>query len=306
MPETKTTQTDPILLLGAGGMLGVDMAAALTSRGLPFVGTTFPADSSSEYRALDITDSVALADVISEVRPSWILNCTAYTDVDKCETEYITALRVNADAVGELGRIAAIRGARVLHLSSDYVFGGVHFAAGAERRPLDENCKVAPNSVYSFSKWYGEELLRKAHPEGHLIVRSSWLYGRGGKNFVATIKKLAAEREELRVVDDQFGAPTWTGWLAPTLLELVGREARGTFHACCRGEIHWCRFAQEIAAQTGSNCRVLSQTTEQLGRPAPRPPYSVLAVGKLEKFLGKKCLEWQDGLKLYLAGKIFA
>ena len=290
-----------ILLLGAGGMLGTDLAAVLTARGIPFVGTTFPSGS-AEYRAVDLTNSDALGAVIAEVKPRWIVNCTAYTDVDKAETEYVTALKVNADAVGELGRLAALNGAKVVHISTDYVFGGVSFASTADRKPLDESTKVAPNSVYSFSKWYGEELLRKSHPDGHLIVRSSWLYGRAGKNFVETIKKLAAERDELRVVDDQFGSPTWTGWLAPLLLELIDKDARGTFHVCCRGEIHWCRFAQEIARLTGSSCNILTQTTEQLNRPAPRPPYSVLAVGKVERLLGRKCLDWQEGLKSYLSG----
>ena len=297
-----SSSTADYLVLGASGMLGSDLAAVLDARKIPFVGTAFPQAAGGRYLPLDLTDAGAVGAVVSSVKPKWIINCTAYTDVDKAETEYVTALRVNADAVGELGRIASMHGARVLHVSTDYVFGGVLFPRPEDRRPLDETVRPAPNSVYAFSNWYGEELLRKTQPDSHLIVRSSWLYGRHGKNFVETIKKLAAERSELRVVDDQFGAPTWTGWLAPLLLELVQKQAQGTFHACCRGEIHWCTFAREIAALTGSSCNILPQTTAQLGRPAPRPPYSVLCLAKVEAFTGRKCLDWREGLKSYLAG----
>ncbi len=292
-------------------MLGTDVAAALRQRGIPFAGTTFPAaaavdtagiDSFGPYRAVDLNDGAAVGALIAETGPSWIINCTAYTDVDRAETEYVTALRVNADSVGELGRLAAAAGSRLLHISTDYVFGGVNFPTAADRRPLDENAKPAPNSVYAFSKWYGEELLRKSHPDGHLIVRSSWLYGHSGKNFVDTIRRLAAEREELRVVNDQFGSPTWTGWLAPLLLDLIAADAEGTFHACCRGSITWYDFAAEIVRSSGLPCRVLPQTTEELGRPAPRPPYSVLSTDKIEMFLGKQCMDWKEGLAAYLKG----
>lgn len=330
----------PVLVTGALGMLGRDVVAALRARRyqvVPTVREVSPRESATMegLRPLDITSPDEVRTVLQQVRPAAIVNCAAYTRVDEAERDYSRAFETNAAGVGTLARCAAEIGSVLVQISTDYVFGGEllgrpsspqadaelresaarmragtlppldgvrladEFPAGIVR-PYREDDAVHPCGIYGHSKRFGEELARASHPDGHLILRTSWLYGPNGTSFVATMLRLGAERKKLTVVNDQFGSPTWTPWLAETIVALIERGARGTFHAAGHGGISWFEFAQEILAQAGLPAQVEPQTTAELGRPAPRPPFSVLDVSKLEECIGAPCPEWREDLKRHL------
>jgi len=249
--------------------------------------------------ALDITDRSALKERIGSFGPEWIVNCAAYTQVDKAETDYNTAFEVNAAAVEGLARCAKETNAMLLHVSTDYVFG-----AGTAKIPLSETDTPKPCGIYGHSKRYGEDLLLNILPDHSLLIRTSWLHGIHGPNFVDTMLNLSKEKTSLKVVNDQFGSPTWTGWLATVIVKLIIRNAKGIYHASSRGNITWFDFAKEIFRQAHVAMEVLPQTTEELNRPAPRPPFSVLDVSKLERLLGEVCISWQDCVAKHLTARM--
>jgi dTDP-4-dehydrorhamnose reductase len=239
---------------------------------------------------LDVVDPAAVDAAVSESRPDVVFNCAAYTDVDGAESEERTAMRVNAEGAHNVAAAAAAAGAAVLYPSTDYVFDG------RKDEPYLESDPVGPLSAYGRSKLAGERATADANPRHH-IVRTQWLFGLGGHNFVETMLSLGAEREELTVVDDQVGCPTYTGDLAAALVGLVGREDRGVHHVAAGGECSWNEFAREIFEQAGVSCRVLAGTTEELGRPAPRPAPAVLRSNRS----GAPILpHWRSGLDRYL------
>src|SRR5207249_11131858 len=182
---------------------------------------------------LAVEDARAVAEAVRRERPDWIINCAGYTQVDRAESEPDAAQRVNAVGPANLARAARDMSARLLHISSDYVFDG------RARRPYREDDPVGPLSVYGRSKLAGEEAVRDILPQAHLIVRTQWLFGEGGPNFVATILRLARERPELQVVNDQHGRPTYAPDLATALWKLVACDARGTVHCANEGEATW-------------------------------------------------------------------
>ena len=201
-------------------------------------------------------------------------------------------MRVNGEAVGHLAAVTKELGALLVQVSTDYVFDG------SKGSPYVEGDPVNPLSVYGRSKLLGEENARK-NPD-HIIVRTQWLYGLGGKNFVETMLRLARERSELAVVDDQVGSPTWTVDLSLAISELLDNNCRGTYHAANRGTCSWFDFAEAIFAETGTAMTVRPQTTGELGRPAPRPLFSVLDCGKLTHDTGLELEEWREALRTYL------
>jgi len=233
---------------------------------------------------------VAAADAF---RPQLVVNCAAFTKVDACETERQLALAVNGAAVANAAAAAAHARAALLQVSSDYVFDGV---AGV---PYAEDAATGPLSVYGESKLLGE---RQALAYGRaLVVRMSWLFGPGGPNFVATmVRAIDAGRQPLRVVDDQVGCPTYTGFAARALLELGAGGERGVVHYRNREPVSWCGFAREIAAAWRRGVAVEPITTAAAGRPARRPAYSVLAVERFESALGRAVEPWSAGLLEYL------
>ena len=158
-----------------------------------------------------------------------------------------------------------------------------------------------PCGVYGHSKRFGDELVSRILPNHSLIIRTSWLHGVHGPNFIDSILRFAKQREEIRVVNDQTGSPTWSSWLAEIMLALLMKDARGVFNATSRGDITWFDFATEIVRLAGLQTRVLPQTTEELNRPAPRPVYSTLELSKLEAFLGKPCIDWKEGVAAHMA-----
>lgn len=256
----------------------------------------FPVLALSRAQA-DVTDPVRLAYWVAAFRPEQIVNCAAFTKVDLCEERREEAFAVNDAGAGHVAAAAAAAGARLVYVSTDYVFDG----EGQE--PYPEGAATAPRSVYGASKLAGEE--RSLAYEQALVVRTSWLFGPGGPNFVRTILSLIARGQRpLRVVEDQVGCPTYTPFLAAALWDLVTldgpRPAEGLLHYRNREPVSWYGFAQEIARLTDGSVEVEPVTTNEFPRPAPRPAYSVLDVSRCEELLGRRVEPWGWGLAEYL------
>jgi dTDP-4-dehydrorhamnose reductase len=281
-----------LLVTGGAGMLAYDVLRVAEQAGHELTAIDLP--------ELDITDAAAVDAYFESLRPDAVVNCAAWTDVDGAEARPDAAHAVNATGAGNLARAAASSGAALLHLSTDYVFDGhAPLDADGRERPYLESDPTGPRSVYGATKLAGELEVLAASPR-HTVVRSAWLFGVAGRNFVDTMLRLAGEREAVQVVDDQVGCPTWTGHLAPALLGLLEREVRGLVHLAGSGAVSWNAFAQEIFRQAEVACRVEPATSAQMARPAPRPAYSVLASERPEVL---PMPDWRDGLAGYLAAR---
>jgi dTDP-4-dehydrorhamnose reductase len=286
-----------LLVTGALGMLGHDVMRAGRRASYELVPVDLP--------ELDITDPAAIDRLLGRLRAEpgslhAIVNCAAWTDVDGAETRRDAAQAVNGDGAGNLARCAAAIGVPLLHISTDYVFDGVAPRdADGRPRPYVESDPTGPRSVYGETKLDGERQVLAASPR-HTVVRTAWLFGLDGPNFVATMLRLAGERDAVRVVDDQVGSPTWSGHLAPAVLGLLEREVSGVVHMTGAGETSWNGFTKEIFRQAEVDCRVQAATTAQMARPAPRPAWSVLESERDEVV---PMPPWQDGLAGYLAAR---
>jgi dTDP-4-dehydrorhamnose reductase len=274
-----------ILITGSRGQLGRALARICTDRGLEFEGR--------DIDTLDIGDAAAVTKWIGGSAPEVVINCAAFTAVDDCESDETSALRINGTAVGHLAKACNSVDARLVQISTDYVF------AGDGKRPYREDDPVAPIGAYGRTKLRGEELAREAHR--HLVVRTAWLYGHGGRNFVEAIRaQIDSGAESLKVVADQRGSPTFCDDLAEGVLDLVGADVFGIVHAANSGETTWHGFAIAIARLLGSDIEVVSVSTEDFPRPAPRPAYSVLDTSRLTDALGRGMPPWEDALARYL------
>jgi len=271
-----------ILVIGSGGMLGQDLLALLGERGR---GVDLP--------DIDITDMRSVQQVLTALKPRVVVNCAAYTDVDGCETNAETAMQVNAEGVAFLAMITRELGAKLVQISTDYVFDG------SKGSPYQEDDLQKPLNVYGESKLAGE-LNVDINPD-NLLVRTQWLYGLHGKNFVETMLRLGREKNELTVVNDQIGSPTWTVDLAKGLLALIEKDCRGVYHCTNSGHTSWNGFARAIFEAAGMPVAVVPTTTEQLNRPARRPLYSTLDCSKLAADTGFIAQPWQEAMKQYLA-----
>jgi dTDP-4-dehydrorhamnose reductase len=245
---------------------------------------------------LDVTDRQAVIRRVLQERPGAVVNCAAYTDVDGAEDDLDGAMDVNAEAAANVATAAAEIGARVLYPSTDYVFDGY------KDGPYVESDEPRPQSVYAQSKLAGEHETTEANPR-HYVVRSAWLFGTSGRNFVETMLSLARDHGEVLVVRDQVGCPTYTAHLADALVRLLDTEAYGIHHLASQGECSWYEFALEIFAQAEMEVRVMSCTTDEFGRPAPRPAYSVLGTERAEALY---LPHWKEGLASYLAERSVA
>jgi dTDP-4-dehydrorhamnose reductase len=273
-----------ILVAGAGGMLGHDLLAAFagTARGVC-------------REDMDITSSASVRKVLMTLKPQVVINAMAFTDVDGCESRREPAFLVNGEGVRHLSEATAEIGAKLVHVSSDYVFDGMKGSPYVEEDPVN------PLSIYGKSKLAGEENAR-LNPD-HLVVRTQWLYGLHGRNFVETMLRLATEKDKLSVVDDQIGSPTWTVDLALAIKVLIEKRCRGTYHAVNTGNCSWFGFAEAIFAEKKIETGLRSITSGELGRPAPRPLFSVLDCGKLQRDTGLRMEDWRDALKKYLKAR---
>jgi len=270
-----------ILVVGAKGMLGQDLMELLGDR----------ADG-VDIDEIDITSLESTLKVIGRVKPEAVINCAAYTDVDGCQNNMETAVSVNAEGVAHLAMACRETGALLVQISTDYIFDG---GKGA---PYSEDDPPNPLSIYGESKLAGE--MNAAFSPDYLIVRTQWLYGVHGKNFVETMLKLGKEKDLLKVVDDQIGSPTWTVDLAKAIMALVDAGKRGIYHATNSGYCSWNDFARAIFDESGMAVSLESMTTEELNRPAPRPLYSTLDCSKLVAATGFQPQPWRDALKQYL------
>lgn len=278
-----------LLVTGAGGMLGRAVVEAATRLGHDVLACA--------RTELDITDADATRLAIAAARPAAVINCAAYTDVDGAEEDWSGAEAVNAQGARNVAAAAAQVGAFVVHVSTDYVFDG------SKREPWLESDPVAPLGVYGETKLAGEQAVASVNP-AHAIVRTAWLFGAGAKNFVDTMLGLGAQRDEVAVVTDQVGCPTWTGHLAGALVEVAERpDETGIHHIAGSGSCSWNEFALEIFERAAIDCRVLPTTSDQFVRPAPRPAYSVLGTQRRDPLI---LAPWQDGLAEYLASRVTA
>jgi dTDP-4-dehydrorhamnose reductase len=243
----------------------------------------------------DMRDEEQVLHLVRRSRPDWIVLAAAYTDVDGCEINRDLAFGVNCRGAVNVARAAKQHGARLLYLSTDYVFDGT------KTTPYTTDDPRSPRSVYGQSKADAEVQLGQILPQC-CIVRTSWLFGTGGKCFPDTILKLAASRPQLEVVGDQRGSPTYTVDLARALIQLCRQEASGVVHVTNRGECSWFDFAREIVARAGLDTVVRETTSDKFVRPAERPKYSVLSPESLQKH-GIKMPGWQDALQRYLADR---
>jgi dTDP-4-dehydrorhamnose reductase len=281
-----------LLVTGAGGMLGRDVLRAVQRAGHEPVAL--------DRAALDITDAEAVVRAFSGERVEAAINCAAWTDVDGAESHRAQAHLLNAAGAGNVARAAAEAGVAMVHISTDYVFGGdAPLDGSGSPRAYLESDPTGPRSVYGESKLAGEREVLAASPR-HAVVRSSWLFGVDGPNFAATMLRLAAEREAVQVVEDQAGCPTWTGHLAPALVGLLERGVAGLAHLAGAGHVSWNGFAREIFRQAEVNCRVEPATSAELARPAPRPAWSALESERQDVL---PLPPWQDGLAGYLAAR---
>ncbi|MFI2911511.1 dTDP-4-dehydrorhamnose reductase [Streptomyces sp. PDY-4] len=256
------------LVTGAGGMLGQDVLARLAEAG--------ERATALDRAALDLTDAAAVRRALERHRPAVVVNCAAWTAVDDAETREAEALAVNGDGPARLADACARTGAVLLHVSTDYVF------AGDATAPYAEDAPTAPRSAYGRTKLAGERAVLNTLPDRGYVVRTAWLYGTGGANFVRTMIRLEGQREKLDVVDDQRGQPTWSADLAGLLLALgrgalAGTAPAGVYHGTSSGETTWYGLTREIFRLLGADPdRVHPTTSEAFVRPAPRPAYSVL------------------------------
>jgi len=276
------------LITGAGGMAGTDVRDELLGRDEQVVALT--------KSDLDITDSRTVAACILEHRPSIIVNCAAYTKVDLAEQEESAANAINGSSVELLAQAANAVDALLVQISTDFVFDG------NKREPYDVTDVTSPVSAYGRSKLLGE--IAAAHAARRLVIRTSWLFGVHGPNFVEAIRnQIRKGTDPLRVVNDQRGRPTYTPHLANALIRLAMQDTTGIVHYADDGECTWFDFASAIAEESGSNVKLKPVTTEEFPRPAKRPAYSVLSTERYERITGVRPESWREGLREYLESR---
>jgi len=278
-----------ILVVGAKGMLGRDLVETLR--------LSFPKDEITgwDVEEIDIQEEKNTITQIGKFEPGVIINVAAYTDVDGCELNEKKAFAINAEGVKHVALGAVTCGAKVVTLSTDYIFDG------KKDRPYLEDDPPHPLNVYGRSKWKGEQYVQELAKDA-LIVRTQWLYGKYGKNFVASILRQAREKDVLSVVNDQVGSPTYTIDLSHAIALLIERKARGIFHVANRDSCTWYHYARTILRLSGiEGVKVVPVSSKELAYPAIRPAYSVLDTQKLKRETGLTLRPWMEALKDYLS-----
>lgn len=278
-----------ILVTGANGQLGNSIR--LLAKHYPQYNFLF-----TDVDTLDITDPQAVGKAIKDNQVDYVVNCAAYTAVDKAEDDEELCRRLNSYAVGVLGKAAHEAGAKMVHVSTDYVFSGTGCL------PYKETDETRPVSVYGRTKLAGEQILQEVCPEA-VIIRTAWLYSEFGSNFVKTVLRLGKERDELRFVFDQIGTPTYAGDLAAAILAILDAGEKGTFvpgiyHFSNEGVCSWYDFTVKILEIAGIACRVFPIETEEYPTRAVRPPYSVLNKKKIKETYGVTVPHWEESLRV--------
>ena len=288
-----------IWLIGNKGMLGSEIARQLTENKIDFVGTDID---------VDITSYDALSTFAKNKSIKWIINCAAYTAVDLAESNVELATKLNAIAPGNIAKVAKEIDATVIHISTDYVFDGTGDF------PRTEDMEIAPIGVYGITKADGEKSVSE-NAEKYYILRTAWLYGWAGKNFVYTMLRAMNKNPAVKVVADQKGTPTFAGDLAVVILKIISKEnpiPYGIYHVTDLGETTWWDFTKEIKNQgidagylQNKDCVVNPCTTEEYPTPAKRPAYSVLSKNKIQQALGITLPQWQESLAVFLKSDLF-
>ncbi len=281
-----------VVVIGAAGMLGREVAGQLKAAGVRVTEASWPEKTAASL-LLDITDAEAVNDFLAGVKPAAVINCAAFTDVDGAESSEAAAQAVNANGPGNLARACKTADCRLVHVSTDYVFDG------QGNRPYLPSDQTSPQTAYGRTKLAGEVLIAE-EAEQWCIVRTSWLFGSGGRNFVDTIVKLAGERQELKVVNDQVGCPTYAPDLAKCLIDLAAKDAQGIYHFCNGPACSWYDLAGEAVRLSGCDCRVIPCSSAEFPRPATRPAYSVLDCKSAFTILGRSARSWQEALAEHL------
>ena len=273
-----------ILVTGCNGQLGREIQKEYENDGAMLICT--------DVGDLDISDNEQVMRYVRDLQPDVIMNCAAYTAVDACENEWDLAYRINAIGPRNLAIAARETGAKLMHISTDYVF------EGNAHEPYTEFDEVHPVSAYGKTKLEGERFVQQ-FAERYFILRTAWLYGEGN-NFANTMLRLAESHDEVRVVCDQFGSPTSAAELAKVMHRLEPTENYGLFHATCEGSCSWADFAEEIFRLAGKTTKVTRVTTEEYGSTTKRPAYSVLDNYMLRLTTGARMADWKDALRAYL------
>jgi len=293
---TKPTSAPRILLIGADGQVGWELRRTLAP-----LGNVIAASIDGAYGPrVDLSDPRSLSSLVQESAPDAVVNAAAYTAVDKAESEGELAQRINAEAPGMLGGLLRDRGVPVIHYSTDFVF------SGQTEHPYREDDEPGPLSVYGETKLGGEHSLM-ATGANAIVLRTSWVYGVRGANFLLTMLRLFGERDELHIVEDQVGAPTWSRMLAEVTAQILCRvmrgdldveQVKGIYHATNGGETSWHKFALAILEASGHRCNLLPIPTSKYPAPARRPAYSVLDNTKLRETFGLVLPDWKVSLHL--------
>lgn len=274
-----------VLVTGVTGQLGYDVARELEKRHIEYKGTG--------SREMDISDAEAVKRVITEYHPDAIIHCAAYTAVDKAEDDYGRAMDVNAKGTLAIAKAAKEIDAKMLYISTDYVFNG----QGTE--PFTVDAATAPLNVYGLTKLFGEEAVQLELSK-YFIVRISWVFGKNGNNFIKTMLRLGQTHEELTVVSDQWGSPTYTADLAPLLCDMISTDAYGIYHATNEGITNWAEFAAYIMEQAHLSCKVRPIPSSDYPTRAVRPLNSRLDKSSLDKAGFRRLPDWKDALRRYL------
>lgn len=275
-----------IIVTGCNGQLGRAINELYAGREeISFVNT--------DVGELDITDIDSVMKLAREVKPYAIINCAAHTNVDGCETDYDNAFRINAIGPRNLSIASRETGAKLMHISTDYVFDGK-----SRQNPYVETDATGPQSAYGSTKLAGENFVRD-FADRYFILRTAWLYG-DGKNFARTMVRLSENHDQIRVVNDQFGSPTSAAELAKAIDALLFTENYGLFHATCEGSCCWADFAREVLRLAGKKTEIVDVTTEEYGAAAPRPAYSILENRMFKLTTDFMFADWHDAVEEYM------
>ncbi|MFA6142151.1 MAG: dTDP-4-dehydrorhamnose reductase [Candidatus Omnitrophota bacterium] len=293
-----------VLVTGSNGMLGVDLCAELDKAFDVYGADIVRGDGVRHFSQCDITDKKSVTVVIEKIKPDIVVHTAAMTDVDGCERDKDKAYNVNTAGAENVAKACAAAGATMIHISTDFVFDGTKKSG-----PYREDDEALPLSIYGDSKFKGEEAVIEG-VKNYFILRTSWLYGKHGKNFVETIITKASGEDVLQVVNDQVGSPTYTKDLAGAIRVVIDKissqltahssQGCGIYHVSNSGSVSWYEYAKEVLKLTGSETEVVPISSEKLNRPAKRPAMSVLDNSKFTRFTGHKMRNWKDALKEYI------